>query len=110
MIILVGHYAFHHLGQSFDYFRHVSEGIPTILYESLVNDNWATTYQKRQRMLIFDILMNYGFDHLYDNNWVRAAAHENANYFQVHYINKNHLDDAVTITPIKGSNNSIVHY
>ena len=111
IMVLTGHYAFHHLGQSFGYFRKISAGIPTLLYETIVDEHWFSSFIPRQRTIAYDILMNHGFDHATQNDWVASAAKKNASFFQVYYLSDTlNQQPEIQILPIEGSKNAIVSY
>lgn len=100
--LVVGHYAFHHIGQSFPAFLESIGQAPLMLLETYTPSPWMLSSFQRSRKIGIDLLMNLGLDTLRGNNWVAdALAHQKADIFQVYYLHEeliNAYQDAADIT------------
>jgi len=91
--VVTGHYAFHHIGQSFPSFLEDVGDAPVILFETFTNKEWLTSSYKRARKIGVDLLMNLGLDELRGDHWVKdAIAKQDQNIFQVYYLHSEILD------------------
>lgn len=86
--IVVGHYAFHHLGLDYRQFRRMVKGSDAVyLFESLPADEVYDDMGRRAMRLARDVLVNFGFDGRHGTRWVSSAmAAPEERIFTAYYL------------------------
>jgi hypothetical protein len=87
--LVVGHYAFHHIGQSFPAFLENIGHAPLILLETYAPQLLRFSSFQRSRKIAVDLLTNLGLDALRNNHWVtNAMQNPKEDMFQVYYLHE----------------------